>query len=392
MNIRTLLCLWIFCGGLAACSPRPEPVNSLPMAIKMADTYIVRYDTTLVNYSEKWSYDVALLARAYYDLFQVTHDSVHLEVFTRYMDFFVTDTSVWNYTPGEYSLDRIQPARNLFFMAEISKEPRWEKAIQMFARQLKDQPRNAEGGFWHKKSYPNQMWLDGIYMACPFMAQYAQKYNKPEWYDEAVKQITLIYKHTRDSTSGLLYHAWDQSLTQKWADPKTGHSPNFWSRATGWYMMALVDVLDYLPQDHPGRPEVIRILQDLSAALLRVQDPELKLWYQVLDQGGKKMNYREASGSAMIIYTYAKGARLGYLKPKYRDIAGQAFNSLTKNLTKVNPWTNDLEMFYICASCGLGGDPYRDGSYEYYVNEKIKVNDPKGTAPYMLAAIELNTK
>lgn len=392
MNIRTFFCIGALCAGFSACTPRPEPVNSLPEAISMANTYIVRYDTTLVNYSEKWSYDVALLARAYYDLFQVTRDSVDLEVFTRYMDFFVTDSMVWNYAPDEYSLDRIQPARNLFIMAGLSSEPRWEKAIQMFAGQLAEQPRNGEGGFWHKKIYPNQMWLDGIFMACPFMVQYAQKYNKPEWYDEAVKQITLIYRHTRDSTTGLVYHAWDQSKTERWADPATGHSPNFWSRATGWYMMGLIDVLDYLPQDHPGRPEVIKILQDLSAALLKVQDPELKLWYQVLDKGGQEKNYRETSGSAMIIYAFAKGARLGYLKPAYRQIAGEAFNSLSKNLTKIIPWNGEMEMYYTCASCGLGGNPYRDGSYAYYVNEKLKVNDPKGTAPFILAALELNIK
>jgi len=390
MNTRNLICILLLAAGIAACSSGTPQTETLPVARRMANTYIARYDASLVNYSSKWSYDVAILARAYYQLYEATGDTSYLGVFTRYMDFFVSDTAIVDYRQEEYNLDRIQPARNLFLMAGLSSEPRWEKAIHLFAAQLKGHPRNTEGGYWHKKVYPNQMWLDGIYMACPFMVQYARKYNKPEWYDEAVRQITLIYQNTRDSATGLVYHAWDQSRSERWADPATGKSPNFWSRATGWYMMALVDVLDDLPEDHPGRPEVIRILQELSAALVKVRDPEWKLWYQVMDQGGRTGNYREASGSAMIIYAYAKGARLGYLKAAYRKMARESFESLTSHLTKTMPDTEDMELYYICGSCGLGGSPYRDGSYEYYVNEKIKVNDPKGTAPYMLAALELN--
>ena len=233
------------------------------------------------------------------------------------------------------------------------------------------------------------MWLDGIYMASPFLAQYANDFNKPAWFDTVTFQIIHIYSKTYDPATGLLYHAWDESKSQAWCNPETGQSKEFWGRAMGWYMMAIVDVLGYLPNDHPQRDSVINILLKTSEALLRVRDPKTGLWYQVLNKGNQEGNYLEASCSSMFTYAFAKGARMGYLPSKYLDIAKQSFQAIVENFIRIGEDGVPV-MTNICGAAGLGGNPYRDGSYQYYINEKRVDNDTKGVAPFILAAIELN--
>ncbi|MCA1745709.1 MAG: glycoside hydrolase family 88 protein [Bacteroidales bacterium] len=199
----------------------------------------------------------------------------------------------------------------------------------------------------------------------------------------------MAYEVTLDEESGLLYHAYDESREQRWANPETGQSPHFWSRATGWYMMAIVDVLDFLPKNHPDRDSIISILNNVSEAVMKVRDPETGLWYQVLDHLGAEGNYIEGSGSAMFAYTFAKGAKNGYLDEKYYDIANDVFDSMVEHLI-VEEENGLITMTNICGACGLGGNPYRDGTYEYYISEKVYDNDPKGVAPFIIAAIELD--
>jgi unsaturated rhamnogalacturonyl hydrolase len=226
-------------------------------------------------------------------------------------------------------------------------------------------------------------------MASPFLAQYGAEFNQPKWFDEVAFQITTIYKRTYDEKTGLLIHAYDESREMPWSNPETGHSPHFWSRSIGWYTMALVDVLDFLPQDHPGRDSVITILQNTSEALLKVRDGKTGLWYQVIDQGNREGNYIEGSGSAMFTYVFAKGANKGYLDKKYLDIANETFDGMVKEFMTFDEQGLPT-MHSICGGCGLGGTPYRDGSFEYYINEKIVDNDTKGVGPFILAALELN--
>lgn len=233
------------------------------------------------------------------------------------------------------------------------------------------------------------MWLDGLYMGSPFLARYAKEFNIPQWFDEVTFQIQEVYKQTLDEKTGLVYHAWDESREQRWCVPETGQSKHFWSRATGWYMMALVDVLEYLPEEHKDREKVISILNELSKALLTVKDAETGLWYQVLDMGGQERNYLEASGSAMIIYAFAKAAKNGWLPEKYLAIANKDFDSLIDNLVETDS-NGYVVLKNTCGACGLGGSPYREADYEYYVTEKKVDNDQKGVAPVILAAIELN--
>jgi len=221
------------------------------------------------------------------------------------------------------------------------------------------------------------------------MAQYAKEFNSPEWFDVATKQTKMIYEKTLDQKTGLLMHAWDESHSQKWCDPLTGKSHYPWSRAMGWYVLAIEDILEYLPQNHPDRDDLIKILQKTCDALVKVRDPKTGIWFQVLNNGGREGNYLEGSGSAMYTYAFARGAHKGYLDKKYLDIAESSFNGIIKELITVDPG-GLITMHNICGGCGLGGNPYRDGSYEYYVNEKRVDNDTKGVAPFIMAAIELN--
>jgi unsaturated rhamnogalacturonyl hydrolase len=232
------------------------------------------------------------------------------------------------------------------------------------------------------------MWLDGVYMASPFLAQFAVTFNEPALLDDVANQIILMERYARDEKTGLLYHGWEESREQRWADPVTGRSPNVWGRGMGWYAMALVDVLDFLPADHPKRADIVAILQRLAEAVTKVQDKKTGVWYQVLDQAGRADNYPEASASCMFVYALAKGTRCGYLARRYRDVADRGYTGILNEFIEVD--ANSLvNLNRICAVAGLGGKPYRDGSYDYYVHTEIVSNDPKGIGPFILASLEM---
>jgi len=282
----------------------------------------------------------------------------------------------------------IEAGNILFFLYDSTKEEKYLKAMQTLRKQLSEHPRTSEGGFWHKKVYPNQMWLDGLYMGAPFYAQYTVKFEIGEKLNDVALQFELIQKHLVDSKTGLLYHGWDESNKMDWANIETGTSPNFWSRSLGWYAMALVDVLDYFPINHPKHKELVSYLNQLAEALAK-QQHESGLWYQVTNMGDREGNYLEASGSAMFSYALAKGANKRYLPQKFKEIANKAFDGITRDLVKVSN-EGDVIITQACAVAGLGGNPYRDGSFEYYINERKKDNDPKATGPFILAALELD--
>jgi unsaturated rhamnogalacturonyl hydrolase len=356
----------------------------------MANSVISRSDSLIyyVDRNPKWAYDVAFLGMAVDRLGKV--DPRYSKYMETWVDYFVkTDGSVLDYYPAEYNLDRIFPGRDVITVYERNPDPKYKIALDNFIEQLKTHPKTNSGGYWHKKIYPWQMWLDGIFMASTFMAQYAREFNKPEWFDVATAQTKMIYEKTLDKNSGLLMHAWDESHTQKWCDQATGKSHYPWSRATGWYILAIEDILEYLPENHPDRTSLITILQNTCDALVKVRDPKTGIWFQVLNQGGREGNYLEGSGSAMYAYAFARGAHKGYLDKKYIDIANNAFGGILKELITVDK-DGFVTMHNICGGCGLGGNPYRDGSYEYYINEKRIDNDTKGVAPFIMAAIELD--
>ncbi|MCB8995342.1 MAG: glycoside hydrolase family 88 protein [Bacteroidales bacterium] len=359
-------------------------------AISLADAAMFRFDS-LIKYNNpktyKWQYDVALLGQAIDKLGYI--DGKYSRYYEDYLNYFVQeDGNVKTYKISDFNLDNLNGAKGLITLYKRTGDQKYRNALKLFISQVKEQPKTPEGGFWHKKIYPEQMWLDGIYMCTPFLAQYAKEFNEPEWFDVITRQITLIYEKTRDEKTGLIYHAWDSSHKERWSNPLTGTSPNFWGRATGWYMMALVDVLDYFPQDHKGRKEIIRILNEICSSVDNVKDPDTGLWYQVLDKGGEPDNYLEASSSLMFIYVFAKASHKGYIPSNYHDIAENSFIAAKKQFI-VTGADGYPVLINTCGGCGLGGNPYRDGSYEYYVTEKRVENDPKGVAPFILAAIEL---
>ena len=339
--------------------------------------------------SPKWEYTPTLIARAFLEMYDATKDTAYLGHVQRFADLFIgEDGSILTYKKSLYNMDRIQGGNFLILLNEISSKPQYVTAIETLREQLSEQPRTSEGGFWHKQVYPNQMWLDGLFTGTTFYARYAAWKPEPEDWADVANQFITVDKHTVKA-NGLNYHGWDESRQMGWSNPETGCSPETWGRAEGWYVMALCDVLELMPKDVEGRDKLSEILNRVMAALLTVQDPATKLWYQVPDRGGEEGNYLESTCSAMYCFAMAKGARLGVLPKSYKAEAERVMDGLKEHKIIKND-DGTLSLIDCCAVAGLGGNPYRDGTYSYYVNERIRHDDPKGIGPLMLALIELS--
>lgn len=338
---------------------------------------------------QKWNYEQGLMLNAMRQMFYHTKDKKYFEYVKHNLDQNVqSDGSVTTYKIDEYNIDQVGPGRALLFAYEMTKDIKYKKAADLLRNQLATHPRTKSGGFWHKQIYPWQMWLDGLYMGEPFYAEYSKTFNSSKDFDDIAHQFELIYSKTKDSKTGLLYHAWDESKEQKWANKETGQSAHFWGRAVGWYMMALVDVLDFMPKNHPKRKILITQFKEMSDVLLKFRDEKAKVWYQILDLPDRKPNYLEASGSAMFVYAFAKGANRGYLSKKFLKHAEESWDGMKREFIVVDE-TGAVNLEKTCQGAGLGGKPYRDGTFEYYMSEKIRTNDFKGYGPFLLAAIEL---
>ena len=351
--------------------------------------------SVLPNYPSdkwKWHYEHGLFVKALAGIGAASGDECFEHFVQNWVNHFVTPQGdIRTYDASELNLDQINSGKLLFPLYRRTGDERYAKAIKLLQGQLQQQPRTKSGGFWHKKIYPFQMWLDGLYMASPFYAEYALTFNELELLEDVAHQFKLIEQHTRDPKTGLLYHAWDESKQQKWANPDTGCSPHFWGRAMGWYVMALVDVLDIMPAAHADHPALVQILCRLANALLQVQDPVTGLWYQIVDLPDHPGNYRETSVSSMLAYALAKGARKGYLAADFQFAAQRAYRGLLEHMVKVDA-RGTLTLEGICSVGGLGGNPYRDGSFEYYVGEPIAANDFKGVGSFILAALEMEPR
>src|SRR6185295_17348752 len=302
--------------------------------------------------------------------------------------FLKDDGTIRTYEIDEYNIDHVLNGRILLLLYNVTGQEKYRKAAALLREQLKTHPRTSEGGFWHKKIYPFQMWLDGLYMGEPFYAEYAKTFHEDKAFDDIAQQFVFMERHSRDAKTGLLYHAWDESRQQRWSNPETGRSPNFWGRAMGWYAMALVDTLDYFPENHPQRTELIQILKRLAVAVARYQDPKSGLWYEVLDKAQAKGNYLEASVSCMFVYALAKGVRNGYLPANYLNVAQKGYRGIVSRFIETDPGGR-LSLTGTVSVGGLGGNPYRDGSYAYYLSEKIVTNDPKGVGAFLMASNEM---
>ncbi|MFI5228118.1 MAG: glycoside hydrolase family 105 protein [Gemmatimonadales bacterium] len=378
---RLAVAVLLIGAGAAAAQPSAEP-----WSVRVAESVMRRRPNAVLD---TWDYTAGLMLVALHRVGAATHDPHYDAYVKRSIDALVQpDGRITGYNAADFNLDQINEGRVLFPLIDRTSDVRYTRAAAALRDQLRHQPRTDEGGFWHKRIYPQQMWLDGLYMAEPFYAEYALRHGDTVAMSDVAHQFLLAARHLRDPRTGLYYHAWDAAHAQPWADTATGLSQIFWGRAVGWYLMAAVDVLDDLPKSHRDRAELVRVVQQLAAAVARVQDPVTGVWWQVLDQPDRARNYLEASASAMFTYAFAKGARLGYLDAAYRSLADRAFDGMLAQFVRVAP-NGLVSIGGICKVAGLGGNPPRDGSYGYYVSEPVVVDDYKGVGAFVLAAVEL---
>ncbi|WP_295651563.1 glycoside hydrolase family 88 protein [uncultured Mucilaginibacter sp.] len=368
--------------------------QDIPMSQKMAATVMKVWPTDTSSIVgkpfKKWNYDEGVVLKGMEGVWQQTADRTYFKYIQQSMDNLVSKdgSTITGYKADDYTLDNILCGRNLLMLYNVTGSEKYFKAATMLYDQLKKQPRTPEGGFWHKKRYPDQMWLDGLYMGESFYAEYAGMMHKEADFDDIANQFILMEKHARDAKTGLLYHGWDYSKKERWANPQTGLSQEFWGRADGWYAMALVDVLDYFPQDHLKRPELIAILNRLATAITKYQDPKTGVWYDILDKPEGKGNYLEASASSMFTYALAKGVRNGYLAESYLPVAEKAYKGLLTQFITTDA-SGAVTLKGTVSVSGLGGQPYRDGTYGYYLSEKVVDNDPKGVGAFLQASVEI---
>jgi unsaturated rhamnogalacturonyl hydrolase len=390
MKAAVVIILWVV---LSVAATATAAGQTAPLSERMAATAM----TSLwrdeakkeTGKPSKWTYELGIMLKGLEGVWYATGDGRYFTHIREQLDHWVQpDGTIRTYRLEEYNIDHVLLGRNLLTLYKVTGQEKYRKAAARLREQLKTHPRTKEGGFWHKKIYPHQMWLDGLYMGEPFYAEYAAAFGEPEAFDDIARQFILMERHSRDQKTGLLYHGWDESREQRWADKQTGRSPNIWGRAMGWYAMALVDTLEHFPAEHSQRAELVAILNRLAAVVAKYQEPKSGLWWQVVDKGGQQGNYLEASASSMFVYALAKGVRQGHLPASYLKVAEKAYRGIVKEFIK-RVSNERVNLDGTVSVAGLGGNPYRDGSYEYYLSEKVVTNDPKGVGAFLKAAVEM---
>jgi unsaturated rhamnogalacturonyl hydrolase len=391
MNIRTWFSGFRIAGVLLLALPA---LAQQPWSQRMAHATIQRWpDAQIVAGNDKpigdWAYDKNILLAGFAAIWQNTADPAYYRYIQRSMDRVVSaDGSIPSYKPEDESLDEVALGRELLLLYGRTKNMKYYKAATSIRHQLDVQPRTPSGGFWHKKRYPNQMWLDGLYMAEPFYAQYAMMFQQPKDFDDIAHQFVLIEQHTRDPKTGLLYHGWDETKQMGWANKQTGVAPNVWARAVGWYAMALIDTLPFFPAEHPGRAQLLAILQRLAPAIANAQDTRSGVWWEVMDAPGKAGNYFESSASCMLVYALEKGVRLGYLDPKFQHNAQRGYDGILKRFVKEDA-DGTLTLTDTVYGAGLGSNLTPENSWDYYTHVDKGPSDPKGIGAFLLAAAEM---
>ena len=337
----------------------------------------------------RWSYDQGVILKGIEGVWKLYGDATYFNYIMHSMDYYVQDNgTIKDYKRDEFNIDHTNNGKVLMMLYNVTGKEKYKKPIDLLRSQFNDHPRTKEGGFWHKKIYPWQVWLDGLYMGQPFYAEYAKQAKQDTVFNDIARQFINIERHTRDTKTGLLYHGWDESKEQQWANKQTGTSPHFWGRALGWYGLAMVDVLDHFPENHPGRDSIIQILNRFATAVTKVQDKQSGLWYDIVDMPDNPKNYKEASVSCMLVYTLAKAVRYGYIPASFSKNAKKGYDGIIKEFIEVDA-NGQTNLKGTVSVSGLGGKPYRDGSFDYYMSEKVVVNDPKGMGAFILASVEM---
>jgi unsaturated rhamnogalacturonyl hydrolase len=375
--------------------------DSQPIGAKEEPVYIQVANSAMARWPEgrfaaagmpvEWNFQLGALLAGINAVWEKSGDRAYLNYIQSSIDQFVQpDGSIRTYKPEVSSLNDIVFGRRLLMLYRVTKDEKYRKAAMLLRKQLSAQPRTPSGGFWHTRNNPNEMLVDDLFMANPFYAEYASMFHEPQDFPDITKQFVLLDRHARDAKSGLLYHGWDESRTQAGVNKITGTSPNLWARGMGWYMMALVDTLPYYRKDDPGRAVVLGILNRTAKALVRYQDKESGLWYQIVDRPGEKENYIESSSVCMFTYALAKGARLGYLPKQYGASADRAWQGILKRFVQTGADGAPV-LTGTVTGVALWGTPANDGSYGYYLHATVTSNDPKGIGPFLMAATEITT-
>lgn len=336
----------------------------------------------------KWNYIDACMISAYLELYEIKKDKKYLNFCDDFVSAFVNeDGSINTYDIEEYNIDNIRPGKNLFKLYELTGKKKYRKAMDTVYSQLKSMPRTVEGNFWHKKIYPYQVWLDGLYMAQPFYMEYETEYNRMRFCIDSFSQFENVERIMKDTNTGLYYHGYDESRKSLWCDKKTGLSKNFWLRSIGWFILSLVDTALVIDESlYYEFRRLKEILYNLANDLLKFQD-ESGMFYQLVDRKSDKDNYLETSGSALIAYAFLKAARNKLLPKRFEDYGRKIFDGILERYLCVEG--EEFSLGGICLVAGLGGKENRDGSAEYYYSEPVVKNEAKGVAPLLMAYTEI---
>ena len=339
-----------------------------------------------------WNYIDGCMILALLEIYSATGEKKYYDFADAFIDHRVQeDGSITGYSVDEYNIDNVNAGKTLFALYELNGKEKYRRAIELIYSQVQNQPRTEEGNFWHKKIYPNQVWLDGMYMGQPFYMEYETKFNARKNYGDIFRQFSNVVKHMRDEKTGLYYHGYDASKSVFWCDRQTGLSQNFWLRALGWYSMALLDTLSKCEPDGGWEKEygtLQSVFLDLIRSMLRFQD-ESGMWYQLPALGGVEPNYLETSGSAIMAYSLLKGVRLGFLPESYREFGLKAFSGICDRYLKEKDGQPSLGGICLVAGLGPASNLRRDGSFAYYMSEPVVEDDAKGVGPLLLAYTEL---
>lgn len=352
-------------------------------AKKLCDTIMEDFGEIL---SAKWQYDAGLCLKGFEAVYKECGDTKYYDYIKNSMDYFITDEgTIKTYNPEVRNIDHINNGKNLFYLYHETGEEKYKKAIELLASQFEIQPRTTSGTFWHKQIYPNQVWLDGLFMGEPFSAQYAKEFNHPEKFDDVVNQFVNAERLTYEPRCGLYAHACDESKTAFWADKNTGRSLNVWGRSVGWFCMALLDALDFIPTEHEGHKTLVSLFNKAISNVVKYQDAD-GVWYQVMDNR-RSDNYQESTCTCMFAYALEKGIRMGYIDGgEYTPYLKKAVDGI------LNVFIKEIDgKTYItegCAVAGLGPEdnPRRNGTLDYYFSEPIRNNDFKGVGPFLILA------
>jgi unsaturated rhamnogalacturonyl hydrolase len=382
MKYKRSFILILFCCINAVSNAQP----AISYAQEMANTVITLWKDSLAH---QWTYEQGIVYSGFEALWRNTGNGDYFNYIKKNIGDYVNDDGTINtYDKAGYNLDNVKNGNALLLLYNVTGDEKYFKAASLLRQQLREQPRMQEGGFSYKKMYPSQMWLDGLYMGEPFYAIYSKRVHDDTAFNDIANQFVYAEKRTRDAITGLMYHGWDESGTQQWANIETGTSANFWGRAMGWYGMALVDVLEYFPDDNPRKKELIDILNRFATAIIKVQDNKNGLWWEVLNSPNRQGNYFEASASCMFVYTIAKAVRLGYLSSSYVQPAEKGYKGIIQKLI-IKDSNGLIHLDGTTSVSGLCGNAYSDGSYEYYINGKPVRDDLTGIGAFIQMCTEM---